>query len=147
MNVITPDTQYFVRAYATYQRGTIYGNQIGFTTEKEISVPGAPVLTDVIAGDGEITVHFEAPEDDGGSPVTHYEYRLNADAADPVVDIGLNSPFTIREGENDGEEAYQIINGEEYTVRLRAVNAAGAGDWAEAEPVIPHSNGVYPHKN
>src|SRR5690625_2753460 len=137
MSDLIPDTQYFVRAYATYQGGTIYGNQIGFTTEKEISVPGAPVLTDVIAGDGEITVHFEAPEDDGGSPVTHYEYRLNADAADPVVDIGLNSPFTIREGENDGEGAYKIINGEEYTVRLRAVNAAGAGDWAEAEMVIP----------
>src|SRR5690625_5110086 len=149
-SLITPleaETEYYVRAYATYSGRTVYGNQVSFTTAASVFVPGAPLITDVIAGDGEITVHFEAPEDDGGSPITHYEYRLNADAADPVVDIGLNSPFTIREGENDGEGAYQIINGEEYTVRLRAVNAAGAGDWAEAEPVIPHSNGVYPHKN
>src|SRR5690625_2740748 len=149
-SLITPleaETEYYVRAYATYSGRTVYGNQVSFTTAAQISVPGLPTITEVTAGDGEITVHFEAPEDDGGSPITHYEYRLNADAADPVVDIGLNSPFTIREGENDGEGAYQIINGEEYTVRLRAVNAAGAGDWAEAEPVIPHSNGVYPHKN
>lgn len=147
MSDLTPDTQYYVRAYARYRDHTIYGNQVSFVTETEISVPGAPLITDVIAGDGEITVHFETPEDDGGSPVTHYEYRLNFVTGDPDVNIGLDSPFTIREGENDGEGAYEIINGEEYTVRLRAVNAAGSGPRASFDPVIPHSNGVYLHKN
>lgn len=131
------ETDYYVRAYATYSGRTVYGNQASFTSETAISVPGAPLITDVIAGDGEITVHFEAPEEDGGSPITHYEYRLDFITGDPDVDIGLDSPFTIREGENDGGGHYQIINGEEYIVRLRAVNAAGPGERVSSDPVTP----------
>src|SRR5690625_3476246 len=140
------ENKYFVRAYATNRAGTAYGNQISFTTDLGFSVPGAPIITDVIAGDRELTVHFEAPEDDGGSPVTHYEYRLNLISGDPDVNIGLDSPFTIREGENDGDGHYEIINGEEYIVRLRAVNAAGAGSRASFEPVIPQAP-IYLNKN
>src|SRR5690625_2878210 len=141
------ENKYFVRAYATNRAGTAYGNQISFTTDLGFSVPGAPIITDVIAGDRELTVHFEAPEDDGGSPITHYAYRLNLVSGDPDINIGLDSPFTIREGENDGDGHYEILNGKEYTVRLRAVNAAGEGPRTSFDPVLPNSNGVYPHKN
>jgi len=149
MSDLTSDTEYYVRAYASYRGRNIYGNQVSFTTAQEISVPGAPVITEVIAGDGEITVHFEAPEDDGGSPISRYEYRLNSDSGNsevPDVDIGLDSPFTIREGENDGDGLYEIVNGVEYTVWLRAVNIEGAGAWAEADPVIPQAP-IFLNKN
>src|SRR5690625_308531 len=141
------ENKYFVRAYATNRAGTAYGNQISFTTDLGFSVPGAPIITDVIAGDRELTVQFEAPEDDGGSPITHYAYRLNSVSGDPDVNIGLNSPFTIREGENDGDGHYEIINGEEYTVRLRAVNAAGEGPRTSFDPVVPQSQKIYLAEN
>src|SRR5690625_4362209 len=141
------ETQYFVRAYATNEARTAYGNQISFTTDLGINVPGEPVITDVIAGDRELTVHSEASEDDAGSPITHYTYRLNFVSGDPDINIGLDSPCTIREGENDGDGHYEILNGKEYTVRLRAVNAAGEGPRTSFDPVLPNSNGVYPHKN
>src|SRR5690625_7197681 len=114
------------------------GNQFIFTTAQEISVPGAPVITEVIAGDGEITVHFEAPEDGGGSPISRFEYRLNSDSGNsevPDVDIGLDSPFTIREGEYDGGGLYEIFNGVVCTVWLWAVYIEGALSCSESYPV------------
>src|SRR5690625_794929 len=137
-SLITPleaETEYYVRAYATYSGRTVYGNQVSFTTAAPISVPGLPTITEVTAGDGEITVHFEAPEDDGGSPITHYEYRLNFADDGPDVNIGSDSPFTMREGENDGDGEYQIINGEEYVVEHRALNADGPGERAVSDEV------------
>lgn len=36
---LTPETEYFVRAYATNSVGTAYGEEISFTTEKKVELP------------------------------------------------------------------------------------------------------------
>ena len=41
------------------------------------TVPDAPTNLLLERGDGQVTLTWEAPEDDGGSEITDYEYRIN----------------------------------------------------------------------
>lgn len=74
--------------------------------------------TDLVAtpGDGQLSISFTAPADTGGADISDYEYQLDngswesaGTATSPVVITGLT-------------------NGQEYSIRLRAVNSVGAGD-------------------
>ena len=41
------------------------------------SVPGAPRNLAAVAGNGEVVLSWDAPENDGGAAITDYEYRIN----------------------------------------------------------------------
>ena len=47
------------------------------------SVPGAPASLTATAGDEEVALVWSAPADDGGTPVTGYEYRFAAGTTVP----------------------------------------------------------------
>ncbi len=50
INGLTPNTTYYVRAYATNSQGTAYGNELSFTTatgNDGIPCPGAATVTDI----------------------------------------------------------------------------------------------------
>ena len=79
------------------------------------TVAGAPTITSVTAGDGQLSVAFTAPSDTGGAAVTDYDYQLNGGS---WVSVGATtSPFTIT----------SLTNGTEYLVRVRAVTSEGDG--------------------
>jgi len=79
------------------------------------TVAGAPTITAVTAGDGQLSVAFTAPSDTGGATVTDYDYQLNGGS---WVSVGATtSPFTIS----------SLTNGTEYLVRVRAVTSEGDG--------------------
>ncbi len=65
---LTPNTLYYVRAFATNSEGTSYGNQVQFTTAltsvAALTTTAAASITDTTAvSGGEVT-------DDGGAPIT-----------------------------------------------------------------------------
>lgn len=79
-------------------------------------------------------VSWTAPADDGGSPVTGYDVSYTPDGgSETVVDTGSSAT------------SYEILNltdGVEYSVKVRAKNAIGAGAYSEtvtqvAEVVTP----------
>jgi hypothetical protein len=80
----------------------------------------APLIDDVIPGDGQLSVYFAQPSDDGGSAITDYEYSTDngvtwvsaASTVSPIVITGLS-------------------NGTSYSVMLRAVTSAGDGTGAD----------------
>ena len=76
---------------------------------------GAPTITSVTAGDGQLSVAFTAPSDTGGATVSDYDYQLNGGSWVPVG--ATTSPFTIS----------SLTNGTEYLVRVRAVTSEGDG--------------------
>ena len=93
------------------------------------TVPDAPrnLLTDV--GDGAVTLSWDPPEDDGGSEITDYQYRINR--RNPWISIGfIQTTHTVT----------GLVNGTEYVFEVRAVNRIGksfSSNRAEATPEAP----------
>jgi hypothetical protein len=88
----------------------------------------APTVTAVAPGDGQLTVSFAGPADDGGIPVTGYQASTDGGAswvAAPTLGTG---PYTTTVG--------GLHNGSSYAVLLRAVTA-GPGAAATAPAATP----------
>lgn len=83
--------------------------------------PGAPTITSVTPSLTSASVAFTAGSN-GGTPITDYEYSIDAGASWHSLSGDVTSPVTI-----PGLSKFTS-----YTVRLRAVNAAGSGPYASA---------------
>ncbi len=93
------------------------------------TAPGAPRNLTAVGGDGEAVLTWAAPEDDGGSAVTDYQYRINR--RNPWISIGSTDTTHTVTG---------LVNGTEYVFEVRAVNRNGRGrasNRAEATPEAP----------
>ena len=80
-----------------------------------VSVPSAPIITSMVGGNNTITVSFSTPASNG-SPITAYLYSLNDSATYIQINTVTTSPFTI---------STDVFNGNTYTVKIIARNAAG----------------------
>ncbi len=91
------------------------------TAATPLAAPSVPESLTATAGDGEVVLEWTEPADDGGSPVTGYEYRHAAGSFvsedTPWQSAGLSLEWTIS----------GLTNGREYAFEVLAVNAAGAG--------------------
>jgi hypothetical protein len=93
-------------------------NTIGTAISGDItilSVANAPTSLVATAGDGQVSVAFTAPTDNGGSAITDYDYQLDGGS---WVSAGTTSSPIVITG---------LTNGTSYSIKLRAVNAAGNG--------------------
>ena len=92
------------------------------------TVPNAPrnLLSD--GGDEQVTLSWEAPEDDGGFAITDYEVRINGRGS--WISTGfIHTTHTVT----------GLTNGTAYVFQVRAVNAAGSSPYsnrAEATPGV-----------
>jgi Fibronectin type III domain len=98
------------------------------------TAPGAPAGVSATAGNGQISVAWTAPADDGGSPVTGYVVTAATAGGGTTFAETLNSPVTsaILGG---------LANGAGYDVTVSAVNDVGTGPAAASadNPVTPTS--------
>ena len=95
-----------------------------------VAPPAAPANLSATAGDGQITLNWDDPNDTG---ITGYEYRLKEGTNDwgdwaAIPNSGAATVEYVKTG---------LSNGTAYTVEVRAVNAGGKGESAQAEPVTP----------
>ena len=94
-----------------------------------ITRPGAPENLLAEGGDGQVKLTWEAPEDDGGSEITDYQYRING--RNPWTSIGSTQTTHTLTG---------LVNGTAYVFEVRAVNRIGRGrasNRAKATPMAP----------
>ena len=93
------------------------------------SAPSAPRNLTAVGGDGEVVLSWDAPEDDGGSAITDYEYRNVG--RDPWTSTGsTDTTYTVS----------GLDNGVTYAFEVRAVNRAGKSfpsKRVEATPEAP----------
>ena len=84
-------------------------------TATPVTTPGAPQRLRSEPGDAEVTLRWDAPTSDGGSPILRYEYAI--DGSETWIDAGGDLEETVPD----------LTNGQSYAFAVRAVNAAGAG--------------------
>ena len=97
------------------------------------SMPGAPASLTATAGDEEVALVWSAPADNGGAPITGYEYRHAAGGSVPE-DTPWESAGLTLEATVTG-----LTNGRQYAFEVRARNNVGAGEarGALATPLGP----------
>lgn len=114
---LTNGTTYAVQIRAV----NIAGHGAASSTVNATPVPGtptAPTITGITPGNGQLAVTFTAPTSDGGAPIGNYDYSIDNGATwTPHVPAVTASPLVIT----------GLTNGIDYTVRIRAENAAGPG--------------------
>ena len=109
------------------------------TAATPLAVPSVPESLTATAGDGEVVLEWTEPADDGGAPVTGYEYRHAAGSFvpehNPWQSAGLSLEWTIS----------GLTNGRVYAFEVRALNSAGPGAAARtavtplSAPSVPES--------
>ena len=96
-------------------KGTVCGTPPPPPPPPPPPVPDAPTNLLADAGDAAVTLTWAAPEDDGGSAITGYEYRI--DQTGEWISIGSTDTTHTVTG---------LVNGTEYVFEVRAVTAAGS---------------------
>ena len=91
--------------------------------DDEATAPGAPAL-EAGAGNGLARLSWTAPDDNGGSRVTGYEFRQGTGPAQAAESL---TGHTVR----------GLTNGTEYRFQVRAVNRVGAGAWSGQATAVP----------
>ena len=105
--------------------------EIMFEVEVALAIP--PVVQGLVAeaGDGEVTLYWDALDRDYS--VTRYEYDV--DASDEWMSAGTSTSATVT----------GLTNGTRYVFRVRAVNDAGAGESTAGVAATPVAAPLGPH--
>jgi len=99
-------------------------DRVETTSSFMASAPAAPTALSATAGFGQVRIGF-TPGNDGGSPITNYEYSLNDGPWTAFVPAVTSSPVTIT-GLGDCTD---------YAVKMRAVNGSEDGIASESVTV------------
>ena len=122
-----PTGTYYVRIATTNSIGT--GTYSQLRTVVIAEPPAAPSEVVVTPGNGSATIAF-TPGDDGGAPITKYQYKVGRGAWTDA--LGTTSPITIS----------GLTNYEVSAIRIRAVNLAGPGASSAPVQVWPRRTGT-----
>jgi hypothetical protein len=108
---------------------------------RPVGVPSAPLHLEVYRSEGRASVHFQAPQSDGGSPITSYVVRVEPGgrrlvlAGRPVIALGLS-----KAGARAGHTIFGVVDGlapdRAYAFAVAAVNGAGEGAVASGAPML-----------
>ena len=91
-------------------------------TTKVATAPAPPTGVDITTeGNGELTVGWTAPTENGGSDITGYKVQWKSG----TQSFGSSRQHTTADGAATSYTILSLTNGTEYTVRVLAVNAVG----------------------
>ena len=102
------------------------GSSTGTTTVTPFTVPSAPAITGITAGNASLSVAFTAGSN-GGLAITNYKYSTDAGTTWTVANTTL-SPINIS----------GLTNGITYNVQIKAVSAAGEGAATASTAATPN---------
>jgi hypothetical protein len=119
---LTDGTAYYVRVYAfgsgTYERASDYVIMSGTITPA--GPPTSVATSSSVAGDQNIILRWTAPSSNGGSAITGYLIEYSASSptySESITALSSDTSLTLS----------GLANGTSYYVRIKAVNAVGAG--------------------
>ncbi len=122
---LTDGTAYIFQVSAVNAVGT--GSPSASSSQVTPSgVPDAPTISTITPADGSLSVDFAAGA--SGSPITGYDYELNG-SGNWVSSGATATPLGIA----------GLVNGTQYSVRIRAVSAIGVGQPSAAVVATPQA--------
>ena len=129
-------TQYDVQVRAVNTAGEGLWSDTAVGTP--MTVATMPLNVEVAGDDTKLRVSWKAPEFDGGSEITAYKVRyiLNT-ASDTDKDDSSKWGDASTLGQARTYEIDGLENGTQYDVQVRAINAAGEGQWSETAVGAP----------
>ena len=103
-------------------------------TNDTAAEPGAPGGLTATPGNAQVSLSWTAPDSDGGSAITKYQYRYKADSGSfgNWTDVPDGSDAGTETGDETGVTVTSLTNGTAYTFEVRAVNGEGNGAAATA---------------
>ncbi|MDE2757142.1 MAG: SwmB domain-containing protein, partial [Acidobacteriota bacterium] len=104
--------------------------------------PQAPVDLVVLAGDRMVRLEWSPPENDGGTPILRYEYRLKPFRGE----FGEWTPIPDSAPDEVNASSHTVLgldNGTIYVFELRAVNLVDEGPETEAVEVMMPLDGAF----
>ena len=119
LSSLTGNTDYDVRASldSTFASGVVTA-----TFKTSPVKPAPPTGVDITTeGNGELTVGWTAPTENGGSDITGYKVQWKSGAQS----FGSSRQHTTADGAATSYTIPSLTNGTEYTVRVLAVNSVG----------------------
>ena len=132
-------TRYYrVAAYSSAGTGPYSDVKSATTTGDPASAPQPPALLRFSeVGRSHVTIAWDPPSDDGGAPVTGYEYEAAVPCKDdpntPEDESEFNCGFTegdIRAITGTSVRISGLNTDGSYEFRVRAVNIVGKGEWS-----------------
>ena len=107
-----------------------YANGVPAWTEFGNSLPDAPTIGTVVAGNAQATVPFTAPSSDGGSAITSYTATSSPGGITGTISQSGSGSITVT----------GLTNGTAYTFSVTATNAIGTSAASDASSsIIPVS--------
>ena len=129
VSMLTNNNPYLCSVTATNAIGTGPASaSVSVTPIAPVSVPDAPTITSAIAGDGQATINFSAPANNGAA-IDNYVANCSG-----AQSSGLSSPITVG----------GLSNGTTYSCTVTAHNSAGFGPASSAVNVTPVSAATAP---
>ena len=121
---LTNGTDYSFRVRAVNSVGGGAASNIASATPMG-RAPSPPTNLSAVAGDKRVTLSWGVPADNGGEPITGYEYRSREQTGDYPVDGNGVAVWTPTGGTARTVIVYRLDNGKDYFFQVRAVSRLG----------------------
>ncbi|MBC8364995.1 MAG: fibronectin type III domain-containing protein [Actinobacteria bacterium] len=129
---LTNGTSYDLRVSAVNVAGT--GSASGSTSSTPRTTPGQPTVLAGTPGDGEVSLSWTAPTNDGGASISGYKVESSTNSGSTwttsIADTGSSSTSAVVDG---------LSNGTSVTFRVSAINVAGTGSASDTEVTTPRT--------
>ena len=112
----------------------------GSRTVTPATTPGRPQHVNATAGNQQVALTWSAPSSDGGSPITHYQYRVRDETDNVWLPGFATGLLTVPDSDADMDLSDELsltvtglTNGHQYKFNIRAHNDQGGSGVADAE--------------
>ncbi len=111
-------------------------------TAEEAQVPDAPAAPTLTPDDGQVTVEWDEPVDNGAA-ITRYRVNYRATGTDSWRPTGFSGYFESLTS-STAKTITDLENGTEYEFRVRAQNSEGWSEWSEIATATPTADSQVP---